>query len=95
MMNWRFSTTHHFLTLRPFLVPLFLHSRRQLAERQEAAGGRFHFIRHGPLQDDLGPRVIDDFHQAGGQGELVAEGDEGLGIRNSGLEVVRSLTPDP
>ena len=31
----------------------------------------------GP-EDDLGPRVVGDFHQPGGEGVLVAEGDEGF-----------------
>ena len=74
---------------------LLLHSRRQLAERQEAAGGRFHFIRHRPLQDDLGPRVVGDFHQAGGQGELVAKRDERFGIRRLEIWRFRILNPDP
>ena len=61
-------------------LALLLQPRRQLAERQEAAVLRFHLIRHRPLQNDLGPRVVGDFHQAGSEGELVAEGNEGLGI---------------
>ena len=32
----------------------------------------------GPLQNDLGSRVVRDLHQAGSQGVLVAERDEGL-----------------
>ena len=71
-----------------FAIPLvprsFSTPRRQLAEREEAAGRRFDFIRHRALQDDLRPGVVGDFHQAGGQGELVAERDEG---RESSVEI--------
>ena len=66
--------------LPPSPLPL-LQFPRQLPNRQIPAI-RLHLIRHRPLQDDLGPGVVGDFHQAGGKGELVAESDKGFGIRD-------------
>ena len=66
-----------FLTAALDLPPsLFSSLAVSLPTDRIPAGGRFHFIRHRPLQDDLGPGVVGDFHQAGSQGELVAERDE-------------------
>ena len=57
-----------------FRLPPCLHSRRQLAQREEAAGGGLDFIGAWALEDDLGPALVGDFHQAGGQGILAAQG---------------------
>ena len=54
---------------------LSLHSRRQLAQREEAAAGGLDFIAAWPLEDDFGPGLVGDFHQAGSQGVLAAQGD--------------------
>ena len=50
-----------------------LYSCGQLAERQEAAAGRFDPICCRALEDDLGPRVVGDFQQSRGQDVLAAQ----------------------
>lgn len=64
----------------------FLHPCRQFAERKITAGGRFHFIANRALEDDSSAGVVGDLHQPGGQHELVAQGDAGLGSWVLGLE---------
>ena len=54
---------------------ILLHSCRQLAQREEAAAGGLDFVGAWPLEDDLGPAVVGDFHQAGGEVILAAQGD--------------------
>ena len=66
-------------SIQRFALSFFSSLAVNLPTDKIPAGGRFHFIRHRPLEDDLGPRVVGDFHQAGGQGELVAKGNQGIG----------------
>ena len=68
------------VTRRLPLVSLFQLSR-QFPNRQ-IPPIRLDFIRHRPLQNDLSPGVIGDFHQAGGQRKLVAERDERFQLRS-------------
>ena len=66
-----------FFRLPPSPFPLCFHSCGQFAQREEAAGGGIDFIGAGPLEDDFGPASVGDFHQAGGQGVLAAQGNGG------------------
>ncbi len=68
-------TSVGFFRLPPSAFPLCFHPGRQLAQREEAAGGRVNFIGARALENDFCPAVIADFHESRDQLVLAAQGD--------------------
>ena len=61
--------------LLPSIFWSLLHPRRQLADREEAAVARFDLIGDRALENDLGPGVVGDFHQAGSERVFAVQGN--------------------
>ena len=65
-----------------------------LPSERIAAGDRFHLIRHRALKNNLGPGVVGDFHQAGGQRKSVAKGYKRFLISDFGFRIFHPAAID-